>query len=72
MTNMTLYVCDTLLMVPQILFAYEDEKGEDVVEAMDFWKSQQRKSVMPDGSAEKMGQLVSPTGSNHSHSRLAN
>lgn len=50
----------------EILFAYEDEKGEDVVEAMDFWKSQQRKSVMPDGNAEKMGQLVSPTGSYHS------
>ncbi|KAK2600625.1 hypothetical protein N8I77_010146 [Diaporthe amygdali] len=33
----------------EILFAYEDEKGEDVVEAMDFWKSQ-RKSVMPDGA----------------------
>lgn len=51
------------------MFAYEDEKGEDVVEAMDFWKSQQRKSTMPDGGAEKMGQLVSPTGSYHS--RLA-
>ncbi|KAJ4418411.1 RHO1 GDP-GTP exchange protein 2 [Gnomoniopsis sp. IMI 355080] len=50
----------------EILFAYEDEKGEDVVEAMDFWKSQQRKSVMPDGNAEKLGQLVSPTGSYHS------
>lgn len=50
----------------KILFAYEDEKGEDIVEAMDFWKSQQRKSVMPDGGMEKMPQVTSPTGSYHS------
>lgn len=30
----------------EIIFAYEDERGEDVVEAMDFWKSQ-RKSELP-------------------------
>ncbi|OAA53515.1 Rho guanyl nucleotide exchange factor [Niveomyces insectorum RCEF 264] len=30
----------------EIIFAYEDERGEDVVEALDFWKSQ-RKSEMP-------------------------
>lgn len=50
----------------QILFAYEDEKGEDIVEAMDFWKSQQRKSVMPDGGGEKMPPMASPTSSYHS------
>ncbi|KAK3336141.1 CNH domain-containing protein [Cercophora scortea] len=27
----------------EILFAYEDERGDDVVEAIDFWKSQQKK-----------------------------
>lgn len=69
MTKSRLSLGETLLTLPQILFAYEDEKGEDVVEAMDFWKSQQRKSVMPDGNGEKLGQLVSPTGSYHS--RLA-
>lgn len=50
----------------EILFAYEDEKGEDVVEAMDFWKSQ-RKSGMPEG-AERMSTMNSPVGH---HSRLA-
>lgn len=30
---------------PQILFAHEDEKGDDVIEAIDFWKSN-RKSEM--------------------------
>ncbi|CAK7269581.1 RHO1 GDP-GTP exchange protein 2 [Sporothrix epigloea] len=30
----------------EIVFAYEDERGEDVVEALDFWKSQ-RRSEMP-------------------------
>ncbi|CAK7221236.1 RHO1 GDP-GTP exchange protein 2 [Sporothrix bragantina] len=30
----------------EIIFAYEDERGEDVVEALDFWKSQ-RRSEMP-------------------------
>jgi hypothetical protein len=29
----------------QILFAYEDERGENVVEALDFWKSQRRSEV---------------------------
>lgn len=28
-----------MLTRPQILFAYEDERGEDVVEALDFWKN---------------------------------
>ncbi|EFW99050.1 Rho guanyl nucleotide exchange factor [Grosmannia clavigera kw1407] len=30
----------------EIIFAYEDERGEEVVEALDFWKSQ-RKSELP-------------------------
>ncbi|KAB5562915.1 CNH domain-containing protein [Coniochaeta sp. 2T2.1] len=29
----------------EILFAYEDERGENVVEALDFWKSQRRSEV---------------------------
>ncbi|TLS21927.1 uncharacterized protein PpBr36_09473 [Pyricularia pennisetigena] len=29
----------------EIIFAYEDERGEDVVEALDFWKSQRRSEV---------------------------
>ena len=29
----------------QIVFAYEDERGEDVVEALDFWKSQRRSEL---------------------------
>ncbi|KYK60669.1 Rho guanyl nucleotide exchange factor [Drechmeria coniospora] len=33
----------------EILFAYEDERGEDVVEAIDFWKNN-RKSELPPAS----------------------
>lgn len=33
----------------EIIYAYEDERGEDVVEAMDFWAAQ-RRSEMPDGA----------------------
>lgn len=33
----------------QILVAYEDERGDDVVEAIDFWKSQ-RRSEVPHGT----------------------
>ncbi len=29
----------------QILFAYEDERGEDVIEAIDFWKSQRKSEL---------------------------
>ncbi|KAJ4147740.1 hypothetical protein LMH87_002247 [Akanthomyces muscarius] len=29
----------------EILYAYEDEKGEDVVEAIDFWKNNRRSDV---------------------------
>ncbi|KAK1750245.1 CNH domain-containing protein [Echria macrotheca] len=29
----------------EILYAYEDERGEDVIEAIDFWKSQRRSEV---------------------------
>lgn len=31
----------------EIIFAYEDERGEDVVEALDFWKSQRRSEMPP-------------------------
>ncbi|ROT37584.1 Rho1 guanine nucleotide exchange factor 1 [Sodiomyces alkalinus F11] len=31
----------------EILFAYEDEKGGDTVEALDFWKSTRRASELP-------------------------
>ncbi|KAK0729861.1 CNH domain-containing protein [Lasiosphaeris hirsuta] len=34
----------------EIILAYEDERGEDVIEAIDFWKSQ-RKSDMYHGTA---------------------
>ena len=30
----------------QILFAYEDERGEDVVEAIDFWKNDRRSQIL--------------------------
>ena len=29
----------------QIILAYEDERGEDVIEAIDFWKSQRKSDV---------------------------
>ncbi|KAL1872290.1 hypothetical protein VTK73DRAFT_1672 [Phialemonium thermophilum] len=48
----------------EILFAYEDERGEDVVEAMDFWKSQRRSDVYSGSSAatsEKSPALSSPS-----------
>ncbi|PHH74338.1 hypothetical protein CDD82_4977 [Ophiocordyceps australis] len=30
----------------EILFAYEDERGEDVVEAIDFWKNKRRSELL--------------------------
>ncbi|KAK3901040.1 CNH domain-containing protein [Staphylotrichum tortipilum] len=33
----------------EILFAYEDERGEDVIEAIDFWKSQRKSELYPGG-----------------------
>ncbi|EON99598.1 putative rho guanyl nucleotide exchange factor protein [Phaeoacremonium minimum UCRPA7] len=51
----------------EILYAYEDERGEDVVEALDFWKSQ-RRSELPQGSPDRLAGLGSPPGH---HSRLA-
>ncbi|KAK4124890.1 CNH-domain-containing protein [Parathielavia appendiculata] len=33
----------------EIIFAYEDERGEDVVEAIDFWKSQRKSEMYPAG-----------------------
>lgn len=37
--------CD-LLTTGQILFAYEDERGEDVIEAIDFWKNNRRSDMI--------------------------
>ncbi|KAL2017052.1 hypothetical protein VTK56DRAFT_2625 [Thermocarpiscus australiensis] len=48
----------------EILFAYEDERGEDVIEAIDFWKSQ-RKSEMYQGTTPS-----SPPSSSGASSRL--
>ena len=50
----------------QILFAYEDERGEDVIEAIDFWKSQRKSEMYPGG----MGGAPSPPGSSNGSSRL--
>ncbi|CEJ82850.1 Putative Rho-guanyl nucleotide exchange factor [[Torrubiella] hemipterigena] len=35
----------------EIIFAYEDERGEDVVEAIDFWKNTNRRSEMVEASS---------------------
>ena len=43
----------------QILFAYEDERGDDVVEAIDFWKSN-RKSELLSGPASTLSTPSSP------------
>ncbi|EJT70353.1 Rho1 guanine nucleotide exchange factor 1 [Gaeumannomyces tritici R3-111a-1] len=45
----------------EIIFAYEDEKGEDIVEAMDFWKSQ-RRSEIPDATEERPPTASSTSG----------
>jgi hypothetical protein len=34
-----------LTMNYQIIYSYEDERGEDVIEAMDLWKNQRGSSV---------------------------
>ncbi|KAH6630359.1 CNH domain-containing protein [Chaetomium sp. MPI-SDFR-AT-0129] len=49
----------------EILFAYEDERGEDVIEAIDFWKSQRKSEMLPGGL-----NAGSPPGSSHGPSRL--
>ncbi|KAJ6443926.1 rho guanyl nucleotide exchange factor [Purpureocillium lavendulum] len=46
----------------EILFAYEDERGEDVVEAIDFWKNTRKSELNP-------GSLTSPQFSNPSSPR---
>ncbi len=51
----------------QILFAYEDERGEDVIEAIDFWKSQRKSEMYPGGG---MGAGSPPGSSNGLGSRL--
>ncbi|KAJ4134486.1 RHO1 GDP-GTP exchange protein 2 [Fusarium oxysporum] len=30
----------------EILFAHEDDKGDDVVEAIDFWKSNRKSELL--------------------------
>ncbi len=45
-TSMRMVDTDCVL---QILFAYEDERGEDVIEAIDFWKSQRKSELYPGG-----------------------
>lgn len=35
-----------MLTFVQIIFAYEDERGEDVVEAIDFWKNNRRSEIL--------------------------
>jgi hypothetical protein len=54
-----------MLTVKQILFAYEDERGEDVVEAIDFWKSQRKSELYPGGVS-----AGSPPGSSGGPPRL--
>ncbi|QPH18552.1 hypothetical protein C2857_003623 [Epichloe festucae Fl1] len=38
-----------------ILFAYEDERGEDVVEAIDFWKNDRRSQILGGPSSPHLG-----------------
>ncbi|KAJ4298645.1 RHO1 GDP-GTP exchange protein 2 [Collariella sp. IMI 366227] len=49
----------------EILFAYEDERGEDVIEAIDFWTSQRKSEMYPGGMSHG-----SPPSSSHGVSRL--
>lgn len=42
----------------EILFAYEDERGEDTVEAIDFWKSNRRSEIV--GSPSQPPQHLTP------------
>ncbi|KAK3310825.1 CNH domain-containing protein [Chaetomium strumarium] len=49
----------------EIIFAYEDERGEDVVEALDFWKSQRKSELYPTGATPG-----SPMGNSGGSSRL--
>jgi hypothetical protein len=54
----------------EILFAYEDERGENIVESLDFWKNTRRSEyVLPAISpSEKAGSPGSFPG--HGHSRM--
>jgi hypothetical protein len=58
-------VC-TNLAARQILFAYEDERGEDVIVAIDFWKSQRKSEMYPSG----INQVSPPSSSAGGSSRL--
>ncbi|KJZ75946.1 hypothetical protein HIM_04770 [Hirsutella minnesotensis 3608] len=43
----------------EILFAYEDERGEDVVEAIDFWKANRRSELPPSSPPPVAGNPMS-------------
>ncbi|KAL2262251.1 hypothetical protein VTK26DRAFT_2001 [Humicola hyalothermophila] len=51
----------------EILFAYEDERGGDVIEAIDFWKSQRKSELYPasggGGGGGNTGAAASPPSS---------
>ncbi|POR39290.1 Rho1 guanine nucleotide exchange factor 1 [Tolypocladium paradoxum] len=45
----------------EILFAYQDERGEDVVEAIDFWKNNRRSEMLSaSASSPQLSGAVSP------------
>ncbi len=54
---------DLLTGASQIIIAYEDERGEDVVEAIDFWKSQRRSELR--GPVDAPPVMESPHGGHH-------
>lgn len=48
----------SVLIYVQILFAYEDERGEDVVEAIDFWKNNRKSDAF--GSLQQQASVSPP------------
>jgi hypothetical protein len=52
------------------LFAFEDERGDDVIEAMDFWKNA-RQSQLPPGAGGWNDRTSSISSAADQHSRLA-
>ncbi|KAL5598940.1 hypothetical protein BROUX41_003741 [Berkeleyomyces rouxiae] len=47
----------------EILFAYEDERGYDVVDSLDFWKSNRRSEVPPGGLGASPAVVAAPSAS---------
>ncbi|KAK2592283.1 RHO1 GDP-GTP exchange protein 2 [Conoideocrella luteorostrata] len=41
----------------EILFAYKDERGEDVVESIDFWKNDRRSQILGGSSSPHLGSI---------------